>query len=174
MISLLKRYRAFLLLLVALGGLGYFNPTLAVRSIRLSTDSLVEMMLVIPPIFVLLGIFDVWVPRETIVRLMGGESGAKGTLLALCLGSFAAGPLYAAFPVAGVLIKKGARFSNIMIFIGAWSTTKIPMLLFEASSMGWDFMLCRLVMNLTGIIVIAHILDVFLPEQYKALAPSEF
>ncbi|VFQ45606.1 permease [Desulfoluna butyratoxydans] len=172
MIPLLKRYRVFLLMLVALGGLGYVNADLAARSLGHSVDYLVEMLLVIPPIFVLLGIFDVWVPRETIVRLMGGESGAKGTLLALCLGSFAAGPLYAAFPVAGVLIKKGARFSNIMIFIGAWSTTKVPMLLFEASSMGWDFMLCRLVMNLTGLMAIAHILDALLPEEHKALSPA--
>ena len=173
MIPVLKRYKFVLLLLAAMGGLGLFNPELATQSITLSSHSLVEMMLVIPPIFILLGIFDVWVPRETIVRLMGGESGAKGTLLALCLGSFAAGPLYAAFPVAGVLIKKGARFSNIMVFIGAWSTTKIPMLLFEASSMGWDFMLSRLVINLVGVITIAHILDALLPEQYKSLAPSE-
>lgn len=173
MISVLNRYKFFLLLLVALGALGLINPELATRSITLSADSLVEMILVIPPIFVLLGIFDVWVPRETIVRHMGRESGTRGTLLALCLGSFAAGPLYAAFPVAGVLIKKGARFSNVMVFIGAWSTTKIPMLLFEASSMGWDFMLSRLVINLAGVVVIAHMLDALLPDQYKSLVPSE-
>jgi hypothetical protein len=57
-------------------------------------------------------------------------------VLAILIGSAAAGPLYGAFPVAAVFMKKGVKFSNILIFIGAWSTTKIPMILFEVSSLG--------------------------------------
>jgi len=63
------------------------------------------------------------------IKLMGEKSGFIGVTLAFFLGSAATGPLYAAFPVAGVLLKKGSKFSNVIIFIGAWSTTKIPMLL---------------------------------------------
>ena len=32
--------------------------------------SLKEMLLVMPPVFILLGLLDVWVPRETMIRLM--------------------------------------------------------------------------------------------------------
>ncbi len=106
--------------------------------------SLKEMILILPPIFVLLGLLDVWVPRETMIRFLGEGSGLKGILIAITLGSAAAGPLYGAFPVAVVLMKKGP-ISNILLFIGAWSTTKIPMLLFEISSMGQKFAMtgCR-------------------------------
>ncbi|MPN00271.1 hypothetical protein SDC9_147465 [bioreactor metagenome] len=74
------------------------------------------------------------------------------------MGSAAAGPLYAAFPVAGVLLKKGVSLTNVFIFIGAWSTTKIPMLLFEAGNLGTRFMLLRLGCNIVGILIIAAIL----------------
>jgi uncharacterized membrane protein YraQ (UPF0718 family) len=113
------------------------------------------MLLVIPPIFILLGLLDVWVPREQMMRFMGPGSGAKGVLLAFLFGSFAAGPLYGAFPVAAVLMKKGASFTNILIFIGAWSTTKIPMLLFESAALGTRFTLARLVIDIVGIALIA-------------------
>jgi uncharacterized membrane protein YraQ (UPF0718 family) len=58
------------------------------------------------------------------IKYMGPQSGIKGTLIAFLLGSFAAGPLYGAFPLAAVLMKKGAGFMNILIFIGAWRQRK--------------------------------------------------
>ena len=130
-----------------------------VNAAKITLDSFKEMLLIIPPIFVLLGLLDVWVPRETMVRYLGEDSGIKGMLIAILIGSAAAGPLYAAFPVALVLMKKGAKFSNILLFIGAWSTTKIPMLLFELSSLGAKFMLTRLAVSMAGIFIIALIVD---------------
>ncbi|SFH14698.1 hypothetical protein SAMN05660649_04043 [Desulfotomaculum arcticum] len=56
-----------------------------------------------------------------------------------------------------------------LIFIGAWSTTKIPMLLFEASSMGWKFMLARFIINIPGIILIAYIIDKMITSQEEEL-----
>lgn len=121
------------------------------------------MLLVVPPIFILLGLIDVWVPRERMIKLMGSGSGARGAALAFGLGSFAAGPLYGAFPFAAVLMKKGASFNNILIFIGAWSTTKLPMLLFEASALGARFALSRLAIDVAGIALIAWAMNLALP-----------
>ena len=106
--------------------------------------ALKEMLLVLPPIFVLLGLLDVWVPRETMIKFMGEKSGIIGVLLSIILGSAAAGPLYAAFPIAAVFMRKGVKFSNILIFMGPGPLQKIPMLLFELASMGTKFTLTRL------------------------------
>jgi uncharacterized membrane protein YraQ (UPF0718 family) len=73
------------------------------------------------------------------------------------------------FPVAGVLLKKGTKFSNILIFIGAWSTTKIPLLLFEASSLDWKFMLTRFLIDIPGIIIIAYVIEKIMNKDEKAL-----
>ena len=115
-----------------------------------------EVAMVLPPIFILLGLIDVWVSRERMIRLMGPGSGIKGIIISIIMGSVAAGPLYAAFPIAAMLLKKGARLTNILIFIGAWSTTKIPMLLFEISALGARFALLRLLIVIPGIIIIAY------------------
>lgn len=125
----------------------------------------VTLLLVIPPVFVLLGLLDVWVPRETMIKYMGEGSGLKGIILSFLLGSAAAGPLYGAFPVAAVFMKKGVKFSNVLIFIGAWSTTKIPMFLFEIAALGAKFAFTRLLIDIPGIILIAYAMTRLMPKK---------
>ncbi len=154
----LKRFAFLLGVIILYGILAIIQISAAKQAIEISVFSLKEMLMVLPPIFILLGLLDVWVPRETMIRFMGDQSGVKGILLAFILGSAAAGPLYGAFPVAAVLMKKGAGFRNVMVFIGAWSTTKIPQLLFEMSALGVRFTITRLLVDIIGIILIAQLL----------------
>lgn len=163
--SALKKYKVFLLLLIANLILGFFSPKIGVASLHITKSNLMEMLSVIPPIFILLGLLDVWVEKETMIRYLGKGSGFKGALIAFVLGSAAAGPLYAAFPIATVMIKKGSSMFNVFIFIGAWSTTKIPMLTFEAASLGVPFAVTRLLMNIVGIAIIALVVEKSLTKQ---------
>ena len=155
----IRRYRIFLAFSCVSVALLFIAPDIGWKSLALTRDNTVEMLSFLPPIFVLLGLLDVWIDRETMMKYMGDNSGIKGSLLAFILGSAAAGPLYAAFPMAGVLVKKGARMLNVFIFIGAWSTTKIPLIMFETATLGFRFMILRLAFNIVGIIIIAKILD---------------
>lgn len=157
--KLIKRYRAFIIVLALIIILTIFNLELGTKSLMISANSIKEMLLVIPPIFILLGLLDVWVPRETMIKYMGEGSGLKGILLAIFIGSAAAGPLYGAFPIAAVFMKKGVKFMNLLIFIGAWSTTKIPMFMFELSALGIKFALTRLLIDIPGIIIISFIIS---------------
>ena len=163
--KILKRYQVFIITIIALGVFSIFSSKLGLKALSISASSFKEMMLVIPPVFILLGLLDVWVPREIMMRYMGDGSGLKGVVLAFLLGSAAAGPLYGAFPIAGVFMKKGVSFTNIMIFIGAWSTTKIPMFLFEMSALGAKFALTRLAVDIPGIIIIAYILSKMISKE---------
>lgn len=142
---------AVLLLLATL----LIDPQLTLKASRLVGDSFVRVLVVLPPIFILIGLLDAWVPKETMTRYMGESSGFLGFALAFFLGSAAAGPLYAAFPVAAVLLQKGARPQTILVFIGAWSTTKLPLVMFELSALGPAFTFTRLVMNVLVITLIA-------------------
>lgn len=154
--KLLKRYKFFISLTIINIIMLCVNPELGKRSLQLTKSNALEMLSILPPIFILLGLLDVWVKKETMIKYMGEKSGMVGILIAFVLGSAAAGPLYGAFPVAIVLLKKGCKLSNVFIMIGAWSTTKIPLLLFEASSMGVKFTFIRFVLDLIGIAVIAY------------------
>lgn len=157
--SMLEKYRMFMVFALINVVVYFVNHDIGVKAAQLTVSNFGEMMKVLPPIFILIGLFDVWIPRETLVKYMGEGSGIKGVLLAFMLGSFTAGPLYAAFPVAAILMKKGSKFSNVLIFIGAWSTTKVPLLLFEATSLGATFMITRLLVNIVGIILMGYLID---------------
>lgn len=167
--DLIKRYKFFIALAVINIFIIIAFPAIGQKSVKITWNNTIEMLSVIPPIFILLGLLDVWVQRETMIKFMGEKSGIIGITIAFLLGSAAAGPLYAAFPVAGVLLKKGSKFSNVLIFIGAWSTTKIPLLLFEASAMGWKFMLTRFIIDIPGIALIAYVTEKLMSKSEKEL-----
>lgn len=164
-VKLVKRYSFFLITVAILLLLLLFNRELGKSAVVITGVSLRGMATIIFPIFILLGLLDVWVSRETMMKYMGDGSGIKGVLLAVFLGSAAAGPLYGAFPVAAVLMRKGVKFSNILIFIGAWSTTKIPLVLFEMNTLGVKFALTRLAIDIPGIIIMALIIGNFVKKQ---------
>lgn len=158
--SIFVRYRMAVLLACAGGVLTLIDPDTGCRAFALTGDNILEMLSFLPPIFVLLGLLDVWVDRETMMKYMGEQAGLRGNILAFLLGSAAAGPLYAAFPMAGVMLKKQASMLNIFIFIGAWSTTKVPLIMFETATLGFRFMALRLLFNIAGIVIIAKILHI--------------
>ena len=139
------------LLLVASGliALLLVNRSSGLRALSLSWTSAGTMLSILPPILVLVHLFDVWVPRERVVRHMGADSGIAGAFWALALGAVAAGPLYVAFPIVAMLIRKGARFANGILLLGAWSTIKAPILLYELSFFGAAVTLLHVITGLT-------------------------
>lgn len=157
--KLLKRYSIALAALLLFGLLFFYNRDLGQEASGTILMSLKEMATILPPVFILLGLLDVWVPRETMVKYMGEDSGVMGAVLAFVLGSAAAGPLYVSFPVAAALMKKDVKFFNVLIMVGAWSSAKIPMLIFEYSSLGPRFMLTRLALSILIVIIIALVLN---------------
>lgn len=163
----MKRYRYSVLMIFVIGLIMLYDRQAGLSAVSNAGMQLKQMFFVIPPIFLLLGLLDVWVPRTTMVKYMGEGSGLKGILLAFLIGSAAAGPLYGAFPVAAVFMKKGVKFLNLMVFIGAWSTTKIPMLMFEIESLGLKFALTRLAIDIPGIILIAFLLTKLISKREK-------
>ena len=161
--SLIRRYTPVLITAVLFTAFIILLPSYKDKALSSLASQIKTMLLVLPPIFLLLGLLDVWVPRETLMKFMGENSGFKGKFIAFALGSAAVVPC-TDFPVAAVLMKKGAGFSNVLIFIGAWSTTKIPMLIFEMQAIGYRFALARLLIDIPGIIIIAFAVKKFLSK----------
>ncbi|MGM0376245.1 MAG: hypothetical protein ACQEQ0_05690, partial [Bacteroidota bacterium] len=118
-----------------------------------------EMLTILPCMFILIGLFDVWVPREKIEKHIGSGSGLKGIILMILLAVTQVGPLYAAFPVAHLLWKKGCSLRNIFVYVGMFSAAKIPMLTFEIGFMGLKFSLLRLILTIPVFVLIAIFLE---------------
>jgi uncharacterized membrane protein YraQ (UPF0718 family) len=125
---------------------------------------LLEMAAFLPAMFVLVGLFDVWVPRRVVERHVGRDAGPLAILWMVLLGTLQAGPLYAAFPVAVALWRKGTAPRNVFIYLGAFSALKIPMLTFEVAFLGWQFSLARTAVTLPVFIALAYALERLLPR----------
>ncbi|MBU4293997.1 MAG: hypothetical protein KJ770_08115, partial [Actinobacteria bacterium] len=67
----LKQYLFFLITLVLLGLMFIFKFDAGLRATDIIIYSFKEMLLVLPPIFILIGLLDVWVPKETMIKYMG-------------------------------------------------------------------------------------------------------
>jgi len=116
---IVKKFKAPVILAILFLLLAFWAPEIANRSAVVSFNYLKEMALVLPPVFILMGLLEVWVPKEKIRQLIGSKSGIKGMFFSFLMGTLPTGPLYMAFPMAGSLLDKGARVSNIVIFLGA-------------------------------------------------------
>jgi uncharacterized membrane protein YraQ (UPF0718 family) len=127
--------------------------------------SLVEMITFIPALFIIVGLFDVWVPKEKIQKHIGQESGIKGISIVILLAMLQVGPLYGAFPVAYMLWKKGASIKNIFIYLGAFASLKIPMLGIEIAYLGIKFTLVRTLVSLPLFVVIGYLMEWYLKNK---------
>jgi len=134
-----------------------FIPEKGIQSFDNSLYYVKEMLIIMPVILLLTSLIEAWVPKNTIQNALGEGSGVKGFLFSFLLGSFSAGPIYAAFPVCKMLIKKGASIANIVIILSAWAVIKIPMLANESKFLGAKFMLLRWVLTTLSILIISLI-----------------
>ncbi len=121
-----------------------------------------DMVSIIPCVFILLGLFEVWVKRETVEKHLGEKSSFLSYLWVILLAGTTVGGLYLAFPVAYTIYKKGARLSVIFTYIGASAVCRIPMTTFEASFLGLKFTLVRLLVSIPLIIISSLIMEKFL------------
>ena len=172
-ISIAKKNK--LLILVALAYLVIFviSPDKAKQSIGNSVYYLVEMLQVLPVIFLFTVVIEALIPKEMIMRGFGQKSGIKGNLLALLLGSISAGPIYAAFPISKTLLGKGASISNIVIILSAWAVIKVPMLANEAKFLGVNFMIIRWVLTVLAIFVMAYITGMLVKKKDLPIDSNE-
>ena len=118
-----------------------------------------EMIFFLPVMFILIGLADTFISKEKVVKLVGEGSSLKGSVFIILLSMLQAGPLYSVFPVSYLLWKKGTSIRNIFLYIGAFSTLKLPLLMFEITFLGWKFSMARTIITLPIIILISLIME---------------
>ena len=141
------------------------NPQMATESVKNSNYYIKEMLMIMPVIFILTALLDMWVPKEKIIQYLGKDAKAKGVFLSFVVGSISAGPIYAAFPMCVMLHKKGASIRNIIIILSSWAVIKVPMLLNEMKFLGPKFMALRWVLTVLAIIIFSKIADKIVKDE---------
>mgnify|MGYP001030498963 CR=1 FL=1 len=133
-------------------------------SLRVAGSYAKEMALIMPAVLLLMGLIEVWVLKEKIQQWLGKGSGFRGMALSFALGTLPTGPLYAAFPMTASLLKKGARISNAVIFMGSWAALKIPQLLVEIEFMGLGFAALRFTLTLIAIVIGGYLIEYLMKD----------
>lgn len=144
-----------------------WQPQREISVLRFTGKNFLNFLFMLTPIFICIGLMDVWIERDSMVKIMGVRSGFRGALTALLSGMVTAVPLYALLPVAGILLKKGSRVSNVILFLCASSSIRIPLLLFEISSFGWRFTFVRFGLNILVVAAIAFVTEKLLTDADK-------
>lgn len=157
--EILRGYILFAAVLIAAAIILSIFPDMVTRATTTAWDYLLEMIMILPAVMIIMGLFSVFVSKEMVVRYMGKTSGVKGILLSLFVGALPTGPLYVAFPLAAALRSKGASISNIVVFLSAWACIKIPQELVELQFLGAGFMLARLTLTVIFVAIMAVFIE---------------
>lgn len=155
----IKKYKLLSAVILAYVVLFITMPDKALAAVNNSMYYVFEMLMIMPVVFILTSLTEAWVPKEVIINSFGEKSGIKGNIFAFLLGSFSAGPIYAAFPVCKMLLKKGAGIANIVIVLSTWAVIKVPMLANEAKFLGPKFMAIRWVLTTISIFIMSYFIS---------------
>ena len=161
----LKKHRTDLLMIAFFGVAIVTSFALpwdfGIRAAGHFASSFMEMISFLPAIFILVGLIEAWVPKEVVAKHTGEGSGWKSSVWMILFAMLQVGPLYGAFPVAYLMWKKGTSTRNIFIYLGAFTSLKLPMLGFEIGFLGLKFTLLRTALSIPVFITIAVIIDRF-------------
>lgn len=117
------------------------------------------LLLLLPPVFVLIGLFEVWVPQTVIEKHFGESHGFGAWFWLMMLGATIVGGLYVALPLGYALYQKGTHLRLIYGFLGFSTICRIPMTFFEASFLGLKFTIIRYLVSLPLAIISSIILE---------------
>jgi uncharacterized membrane protein YraQ (UPF0718 family) len=95
------------------------------------------------------GLVWVMLPRESLSRLIGGESGLRGLLIATAAGVVTPGGPASAYPFLAALGSSGADRGALVAYIVSWSMLGMQrILVWDVPFMGPDFSLLRFAVSL--------------------------
>ncbi|MDC7218961.1 MAG: permease [Spirochaetales bacterium] len=143
----------------------YFDWELGKEAGKTFGDNILDFIKILPCTFILIGLFETWVKRETVEKHLGEEAGWKSYLWVCLLGGMTIGPMLTALPVATTLYKKGAALSVILTYLGASAVCRIPMTIFEVSCLGVQFTLVRYLTALPLIVISSLVLSKYLKNK---------
>ncbi len=105
-------------------------------------------------IFLLVGLFDKFVPKEMVVQVVGSGKGILSIFSSAFLGTVVMGPVSSAYPLGAILLKKGATITAVAIFLNAWVMVGFVTIPYEVSIFGKRFTLTRNILAFIGAIII--------------------
>lgn len=113
-------------------------------------------------IFILMGVINIYVTKDLVVRLLGTGSGMWGILIGELVGAIALIEPAAVFPFSGSLLAKGASYGVIYAFASTAVLIGIATLPAELKFMGKKFTIVRNVLTFVLVFLIGLVFKYFM------------
>ncbi|MGC8758266.1 MAG: hypothetical protein ACP5QX_07505, partial [Caldisericaceae bacterium] len=101
--------------------LAFFNPSKVGSALLSATKTYLNLLLVIISVALLSSFISATIPKQTIGKIIGKQSGLKGILIGALFGTVMIGPAYMFYSFFKELRGKGASAGVIAATIGAWA-----------------------------------------------------
>jgi hypothetical protein len=98
--------------------------------------------------FIVAGMAEQLLPRETIASWIGNQSGWRGIFIAAGIGAITPGGPFVSYPLVAVLYKAGAGIGPLVAFVTAWSLWAVSRLPLELAFVGPRLTIIRLLSTL--------------------------
>jgi uncharacterized membrane protein YraQ (UPF0718 family) len=113
------------------------------KALKKGTTQFFNQIFFLISMFLMISLFDVFVPKDIIAKFMGQSNGLLSILYSAFFGTIAMGSASSAYPLAGVLLKKGAPVVSVAVFLNTWVMVGLIMLPYEVSVFGKKFAFFR-------------------------------
>ena len=134
----------YLIIAIVLFGISFLKDKQRSKEALKATFKIFYVVLpVLIFVFVLMGLIEAYISRETIVSILGQKSGILGILYAEIVGSVALFMPPAVFPFGGYLLKNGASYGSIAGFVFTAILIGITTLPLEFKLLGKRFTIFR-------------------------------
>jgi uncharacterized membrane protein YraQ (UPF0718 family) len=113
-------------------------------------------------VLILVSIALYLVPKETLVKWLGANSGMAGYAIAAVIGSIALIPGFVAFPMAAMLLKSGVGYAVVAVFITTLMMVGILTLPLEIKYFGKKAAFLRNGLSFVGALLIGLLIGIFM------------
>jgi len=153
----------YLIIAIVLFGISFLKDKQKTKEALKATFKIFYVVLpVLIFVFVLMGLIEAYISRETIMSILGQKSGILGILYAEIVGSIALFMPPAVFPFGGYLLKNGASYGSIAGFVFTAILIGITTLPLEFKLLGKRFTIFRNIFTFVLAFFIAFLMEVIL------------
>lgn len=138
------------------------SPAKTRQALVIGGRRLLTVLPMILAIFVMVGMLEVFVPRQVIVSVLGSSRGILAPLLSALVGGVLTGPPVASYPIAYYLYGHGATVTSVVTFLVAWVAVGTVSLPIEAKFLSWRFAAIRWALMMILSLVVGLLMGVFL------------
>jgi len=148
------------ILLAAIGVLQQ-GPEIIMQALMAGGKMLIGVVPLLIAAFILAGMIQVLISKETVNKWLGKDSGLKGIMLGGIAGALIPGGPYIFYPVAASFLLSGAEIGTVVTFVVAknlWSLSRLPM---EVALLGPKLTLIRYVVTFIFPLIVGLMANTF-------------